>query len=149
VDEPLREVKPGPAATEGLQGTETVLLAEDEEPVRLYIQKVLESHGYTIVAISNPGDAEIAFSARQEEVDLLLTDVVLPGMSGREFAEKVKKLYPKAKVLYISGYTPNSIVHHGVLDPGVSFLQKPFALADLLRKVRETLRDGELPLTAF
>ena len=124
-----------------LGGTETILVAEDQEAVRALACRVLREHGYTVLESGHPEDALRLASEHGGRIHLLLTDVVMPGMSGRELAERLSPSHPGAAVLYISGYTDNAIVHHGVLDAGTPFLQKPFTPATLARKVREVL-DG-------
>jgi CheY-like chemotaxis protein len=124
-------------------GTETILLVEDEEQLRLLVQTMLEPLGYTVLAAANP-DQAIETCTRAGHVHLLLTDVVLPGMNGRELQDRVMMLQPGIRVLFMSGYTANVIAHRGVLDKGVHFLQKPFAAESLARKVRAVL-DGADP----
>jgi two-component system, cell cycle sensor histidine kinase and response regulator CckA len=130
-----------PAVADDLpRGTETVLLAEDEPSVRMLAARVLRSQGYTVVEAEN-GDAalQLARTWQGAPLDLLLTDVVMPRMSGKKLAGLIQELFPASAVLFISGYTDNAIVHHGQLDPGIIFLQKPFSPAALARKVREVL----------
>jgi len=116
---------------------------EDEEAVRVVAQRVLEEQGYTIFCAADPQEAEALFARHGAEVSILVTDVVLPGPSGRELYERLVVDKPELKVLYMSGYTDNAIVHHGVLDAGTPFIQKPFDPASLVRKVREVLDGGE------
>lgn len=120
-------------------GTETVLVVEDEDGVRATVAATLRAQGYTVHEARTPGDALLRFEPIAPKVGLLITDVVLPDMSGRELAERLQALRPGLRVLYMSGYTDNAIVHHGVLDPGLAFLQKPFTRDALARKVREVL----------
>ena len=128
-----------PEPAEGLGGTETILLAEDDEMVRAMTRLILSDHGYRVLAAAN-GTAALSICERTEEpIHLLLTDVVMPGMSGRELADRLARLRPEMKVLFMSGYTDDAIIHHGVLDEGINFLQKPFAPDTLTRKVREVL----------
>jgi PAS domain S-box-containing protein len=120
-------------------GSETILLVEDEVLVRQVTSRILARHGYTILgAVSGP-DALAVSQKYAGPIHLMLTDVVMPGMSGQELAEKVKSQRPEMKVLFMSGYTENAIVHHGVLDPDIAFIQKPFKYDTLARKVREML----------
>jgi len=128
----------GPRLT-SVQGQETVLLAEDEQPVRRLVRAVLEACGYTVLEAARVEEA-LEISKRHEgPIHLLLADVVMPQMSGRQLAEHLATTRPEAKVLYISGYADNAIVHQGVLDAGTAFLQKPFTPDALARKVREVL----------
>jgi len=134
-------------------GSETILLVEDEEVVRGLARRILEQAGYSVVEASK-GDEALRFcEERAAEVDLLLTDVVMPEMSGKELADRLKSQNPELKMMFMSGYTDESIVHHGVLDSSVEFIQKPFTPASLIRKVRDVLdsngrtktSDGRVP----
>ncbi len=130
---------PKPAAPESLRGSETVLLVEDEAAVRNLTRRVLEGYGYAVLTTENGHEALQAAQERQGPIHLLVTDVVMPKMGGRELAQRLAPGRPEMKVLYLSGYTDNAIVHHGVLEPGIAFLQKPFTPQSLARKVREVL----------
>ncbi len=120
-------------------GTETILVVEDEEMIRRIISAALVEYGYSVLLAKDSEEAWEICGATQGPIHLLLSDVVLPGMSGRDSAKRLVTMRPGMRVLYMSGYTSNAIVHHGVLEPGLAFLQKPFAPAALLRKVREIL----------
>jgi PAS domain S-box-containing protein len=121
------------------RGTEVVLVAEDDANLRALTRDILASEGYTVLESQDVEDA-LRIAERQDgTIHLLLTDVVMPHMSGRVLAEGVKRFRPDVTVLYMSGYTDNAIVHHGVLDPETALLQKPFTPAALARKVREVL----------
>ncbi len=124
-------------------GTETILLVEDEDVVRGLAQKILEQSGYKVLAASRGAEAIRFCLQRTEPIHLLLTDVVMPETSGKEVADRATELLPDLRVLFMSGYTDEAIVHHGVLDSNVEFIQKPFTPAALVRKVREVL-DSEL-----
>lgn len=119
-------------------GTETVLLVEDEEMVREMAARVLQKRGYTVLQATN-GEEALQISREQPSIHLLITDVVMPKMDGLVLAGKLKNNFPNIKVLYISGYTDNAIVHHGVLEPDINFLAKPFTPTHLSGKVREVL----------
>jgi PAS domain S-box-containing protein len=122
-----------------LRGSETVLLVEDEESVRQLVRETLEARGYVVVEAEN-GESAIAQAARQQApIDMLITDIVMPGMSGRELARTLCSSHPNTKILYLSGYTEDMLVEDGI-DPNAAFLQKPFTLQALLRKVREGLQ---------
>jgi two-component system cell cycle sensor histidine kinase/response regulator CckA len=124
------------------KGTETVLLVEDEEMVRRLLRDILEGEGYTVMAAVS-GDEALRVCGRHEgPLHLLITDVVMPGMSGSELVERLTEKRPDMKVLYMSGYTDDAIVHHGVLNADTNFLQKPFTPGAVLRKVREVLDTG-------
>jgi two-component system, cell cycle sensor histidine kinase and response regulator CckA len=123
-------------------GTETVLLVEDEEQLRAVARRSLEAAGYNILEAVNGDEAMRVAAQHAGDIHLLLTDVVMPKMSGRAVAQELSKQRPEIAVLYMSGYTDNAIVHHGVLDAGTHFIAKPFTAKDLRQKVREAL-DGE------
>jgi len=124
---------------EDFVGFETVLIVEDDDSLRKLAQKVLQQHGYRVLAAENGEDALKVSEAHDGSIDLLITDVVMPKMSGKETAERLQPLNPQMKVIYMSGYTDNAIAHHGVLAPGLNFLEKPFTPKGLARKVREVL----------
>ena len=119
--------------------TETILVVEDEEAVCNIAKQILCAASYTVLTAASPNDALLTCNAYQGEVHLLLTDVVMPQMSGRVLAERLVLARPGIKVLYMSGYTDEAIVHQGTLDPGTHFIAKPFSAADLTTKVREVL----------
>ena len=121
-------------------GSETVLLVEDEESVRELVRETLKTRGYTVIEASD-GIAGMRVSEEyQGNIEILITDVVMPGMSGRELAKRVAAARPNIRVLYLSGYTEDAIMHQGVFEAGTAFLQKPFTLQVLARKVREVLQ---------
>ncbi len=131
----LRTERPAGQAT----GTETVLVVEDEEAVRNLTRRILTAAGYTVLMAANAGEALLACERRTQPVHLLLTDVVMPLMSGRELAERLAQACPGMTVLFMSAYADNAIMSHGTLERGVHFIAKPFAAEDLTRKVREVL----------
>jgi PAS domain S-box-containing protein len=127
------------SAAETLRGTETVLVVEDQPEVRRLTLAVLRNHGYRLLEAANGSQALSLCEQYPEPIHLLITDVVMPGMTGRELAMRLVALRPSLKTLYTSGYTANAIVHEGVLDPDVAYLPKPFSPAQLAAKVREVL----------
>lgn len=126
-----------PPAITTERGSETILLVEDEADVRTVAVEALRARGYTVLEAATPTEA--LQLAQENKIDLLVTDVVLPVMSGRELAEVIKRLQPQIRVLYVSGYTENTIVHYGVVDAGVHFLPKPYTPSQLAAKVRQVL----------
>jgi CheY-like chemotaxis protein len=124
-----------------LTGTETILLIEDEEHVRAVSRAILARSGYNVVEVHNPAEALELCEKPSKPIHLVLTDIVMPKMSGPELAKRLRLLRPDIKVLYMSGYTDDTIIRHGMLDPKTAFLQKPFTPEDLRRKVRDVL-DG-------
>ena len=123
------------------QGTDTILVVEDEDIVRDLACELLEMLGYTPLSAADPEEALALCSCHKGPIHLVLTDVILPRMDGRSLYERIALARPEAKVLYVSGYTENFIVHHGVLDRNVHFMQKPFTMESLAVKVRKVL-DG-------
>ncbi len=120
-------------------GSETVLIVEDDDVLRSFAQKILQQHGYRILVAANGEDALKVSGEHEGPIQLMLTDVVMPKMSGKETAERLQPLYPWMKVIFMSGYTDGAIAHHGVLAPGLNFIEKPFSPEDLARKVREVI----------
>jgi CheY-like chemotaxis protein len=127
------------AGPETLRGTETVLLVEDEQAVRRAVRDILQRNGYRVLMASNAGEALLISEQHTGFIHLMLTDVVMPRMSGPDLVERLAPWHPEMKVLYVSGYTDDAIAQHGVLDPGVALLQKPFSVESLLSKVRQVL----------
>ncbi len=128
---------------ENLTGRETVLLVEDEDIVRGLIESVLGRHGHTVIAAASGEDALAMFEGRQGEIDIVVTDVVMPGMNGGELAAAVREQRPDLPVLFISGYTDNHAIHRDVDADETHYLNKPFAPEKLLRRIRQILGDGE------
>jgi len=135
----------GRALPETLRGTETVLLVEDEYAVRRAVRDILQRNGYRVLVASNAGEALLISEQHTGLIHLMLTDVVMPRMSGPDLVERLEPWHPEMKVLYVSGYTGNAIAQHGVQDPGVALLQKPFSVESLLQKVRQVLATPKKP----
>jgi CheY-like chemotaxis protein len=137
-----------PASPEIPQGRETILLVEDEEMVRNLTCEVLQTCGYRVLSAANGEEACEISSNFESDIDLMITDVVMPQMGGRDLAERLAATRPNTSVLYMSGYTDDAIVRHGVLDKNMPFLQKPFSPDSLARKVKEVLDDVNTPAVA-
>jgi CheY-like chemotaxis protein len=135
----VAEKHAAPVADPAQGGTETILLVEDEESVRLLVRDTLTARGYQVLEAES-GEGGLALASHHEgKIDLVVTDVVMPGMGGREMVKRVVGARPGTKVLYLSGYTEDAIVSDGSIESGTAFLQKPFSLQHLSRKVREVL----------
>jgi|GEM_PF-1215554 PAS domain S-box-containing protein len=141
VDEPGEVIVPPRASIASMQGTETILLVEDEEIVRSLISRTLRENGYSVIDAGYGSEALEKCNHYPDPIHLLLTDIIMPKMSGRELADCMIQSHPNIKILYMSGYTDNGIIHHGILDQDVYFLQKPFTSEALLQKIREVLND--------
>jgi PAS domain S-box-containing protein len=126
-------------ALAAVTGGETILLVEDELDILKMITLMLEKMGYTVIGAGIPGEAIRLAREHLGRIDLLMTDVIMPEMNGRDLAVNLMSIYPEIRRLFMSGYTANVIAHHGVLDQGVHFLQKPFSMKDLATKIREAL----------
>jgi two-component system cell cycle sensor histidine kinase/response regulator CckA len=138
-DEPAEPLAPAATATAIPGGSETILLAEDEAPVRAVARQVLERQGYTVLEAPS-AEAALDLAERYSgTIHLLLTDVVMPGMSGRDLAVRLAALRPGTRVVYMSGYADNAVIRHGMLEPDVAYVQKPFTPDAIARKVREVL----------
>ncbi|MBL7177942.1 MAG: PAS domain S-box protein [Desulfobacteraceae bacterium] len=139
VETAAEPVKRDPTLLKGLEGSETVLLVEDDRSVLNLARKVLQQQGYRVLEAQNGEDALKVSKEYEGSIHLLITDVVMTGMNGRELAERIIPLYPEVKVLFMSGYTDNVLSHYGVLESGINFLEKPFSPEILMRKVRTVL----------
>lgn len=130
---------PAQTAATSAEGSETILLVEDEECVRQLIRETLQSKGYKVLEADRGDTALRMAAAHAGRIDLLISDIVLPGMAGKELGKNLLATHPSTKVLFLSGYTEEAIIHQGMLDSGAAFLQKPFMLQALARKVRDVL----------
>jgi CheY-like chemotaxis protein len=130
-----------------LRGSETILLVEDEEQVRVVARGILKRQGYRVIEAQNGGDALLRCETHSGTIDLLLSDVVMPQMSGPELAKRLARARPTMKILCMSGYADDAVVRHGALEAGIAFIQKPFTPDSLARKVREVL-DSHRPVGA-
>jgi len=133
------ETGPDAAEEKPSRGTETVLLVEDDGSILEIGKEILETFGYTVLAAQSPNDALALAKNHPGPIHLLITDVIMPEMNGQELRQQLHGIQPELKVIFISGYTANVIAHHGVLDKGINFLQKPFSVQTLAEKVREVL----------
>jgi len=122
----------------GEQG-EVILIVEDDNDLRSYLSEVLRGLGYRVVAAANAGAALPILQQGSARIDLLLTDVVMPGMNGRELGRRAQEIRPSLRVLYMTGYSRNAVVHHGRLDEGVELLQKPITQTHLATRIRDIL----------
>jgi CheY-like chemotaxis protein len=139
VDEPPEELKEKVVIGELPRGSETILVVEDEEDVRKLAVRILERQGYNVLEASEGLGAFVLVEEYEDPIHLLVTDVVMPKLSGRELVDRIAGIRPEIKVLYMSGYTDNAITHHGILEKGMNYLQKPFTMEGLAKKVREVL----------
>jgi two-component system cell cycle sensor histidine kinase/response regulator CckA len=139
VQAPMEKKAPEKIASGHEPGTETILFVEDEQSVRELVCEYLKARGYHVLEAADGVQALEIAAAHKGKIQLLITDVVMPKVSGREVAARLAPTRPDLKVLYISGYTDDSVFRHGVLEGGMAFLQKPFNLKALATKVREIL----------
>jgi CheY-like chemotaxis protein len=139
MDEPAEMLIKKGESDEVPRGDETVLVVEDEEAVRKYAVRILKKQGYKVLEATQGDEALLVLERHPETIDLILTDVVMPGMSGPKLVESLRQIRKKSKILYMSGYTDESVIRHGVREGEVNFVQKPFTLEMLGRRVREVL----------
>ena len=146
VDAVVAPDEPRPYETPALGGSETILVVEDQEDVRALAVEVLKSYGYHVLSASGGADALRLAEEYAGPIHLLLTDVMMPGMTGRDLAEQLSPSRPGMKILYISGYGERVVVHHGILDPGIEYLPKPFEADALAAKIRTLIGSGATPV---
>ena len=139
VDEAVEGAVSAKAPPQSLEGNETILVVEDEEVIRHLAQRVLTEKGYRVLEACHGEEALALGEGHPGSIDLVLTDIVMPQMGGREFADSFSHKHPKAKILYMSGYTDHMAEERGLLQEGMNFLQKPFTPRDLTIRVRELL----------
>ena len=142
VETPAEDESGTGAAPPRSVGDETLLVVEDEESVRNLTVRMLKQLGYSVLVAASGIEAIEISGSFARRISLLVTDVVMPNMSGRQLADELKLTRPEMRVLYLSGYTEDAVIHHGVLDSGVEFLAKPFSREMLAKKVREILANG-------
>jgi two-component system cell cycle sensor histidine kinase/response regulator CckA len=138
MEEPVRPPQPE-------KGVETLLVAEDEEIVRVFIQRILERSGYKVIVVDN-GEEAVARFREHDDISLVLSDVVMPGKNGRDVLCEIRKMKPGIKMIFISGYTADVMSQKGMLEEGTEFIAKPFQKNDLLKKVRDVLDSGLNPV---
>jgi PAS domain S-box-containing protein len=136
---PIKHVKPPVVQS----GTEIILLVEDDSLVRKFLAMAVSKYGYTVLEAASPAEALPLFEQNRERIDLVLTDVVMSGSSGAEMAQKIRETAPHTRIVYMSGYDDEVIVHHGIVDEGINFLSKPFTIDVLLSKLREVLNQDD------
>jgi signal transduction histidine kinase len=141
IEDPVRTPLPARVLT----GTETILLAEDQDDVRRIACEILRRYGYRVLEARNAGEALLVCERHPERIHLLVTDVVMPKMTGRELAERLVALQPRLRVLYMSGYTDHAVVNHGHLEPDVAYVEKPLVPEAFARSVREVLDQTRVP----
>jgi len=126
-----------------LRGSETILLVEDDVALLGLVKQMLETLGYKVFASATPREAMVHAAEKSTEIKMLVTDMVMSGMTGWELAQKLQSLYPKLKCLYMSGHPDNVITRQGVLPESINFIQKPFSRKELAAKIREVLEDKQ------
>jgi DNA-binding response OmpR family regulator len=143
VDDPLEEVEKRKAATRSVEGSETILVVEDDDAVRKMTNTFLTIKGYTVLEARNAADAIHITERNRASIDLILTDLIMPGMKGRDLVEGISKIRHGLPILYMSAYPEDVAIINGILDAGTAFIEKPFGPDDLACKVRELLESSE------
>ena len=144
VEESIVTIEKPIVGDQSMRGKETVLVVEDEDEVRNLVSEMLRFYGYNVLEAANASNALSIFEKYQKSIDLILTDIIMPQMSGTELIERILTHHPDIKVLYMSGYTDNTLVDHGLLADEKYFIQKPFSSANLVEKVRLILDESRL-----
>jgi CheY-like chemotaxis protein len=139
VDDPVDVVEAPQAPAQPARGAETILVVEDDDAVRRMTREFLKIKGYTVIEARSAANAIQIMEERNQEIELVLTDVLMPGMKGRELVERLMQIRSNMKVLYMSAYTEDAAINIGVLNPGTEFIEKPFGPDDLANKIREVL----------
>ena len=139
MEDPVEVIEVPSAAPQPTRGAETILVVEDDDAVRRMTREFLKIKGYTVIEARSAANAIQIMEERNEEIDLVLTDVLMPGMKGRELVERLTQIRSNIKVLYMSAYTEDAAINIGVLNPGTEFIEKPFGPDDLASKIREVL----------
>jgi CheY-like chemotaxis protein len=130
---------PEPAPTPAAGGKETLLLVEDETPVRESVRRLLEWHGYTVIEARNGADALQIYAGDEQQIDLVLTDLIMPGIGGHELVERLRARDPELRVLFMSGYADKAMMSNGAVRRGTAYLEKPFTVELLMQRLREVL----------
>jgi DNA-binding NtrC family response regulator len=138
-DEQIEVVEKTPSSDQSLRGYETILVIDDEKEVRELVSEMLRFYGYTVLEAPNASNAFVIYEKYKDSIDLILTDIVMPQMSGIEFANKIRPVYPGNKFLFMSGYTDTVLAEQELLKDSVHFLQKPFNAVTLMKKIRTVL----------
>jgi CheY-like chemotaxis protein len=139
VDQEVSEIVTRPTSSALLPGKETVLLVEDDNQVRSMTAMALKMSGYEVLTAANGGEALLLCERYESNIELLLTDVMMPQMSGQELSTKLLKLRPATRVLFMSGHSENASIHHGVIKDGTDFIEKPFSPQAITQRIREVL----------
>jgi CheY-like chemotaxis protein len=139
VEDPVEVAEAPPAVAQPARGAETILVVEDDDSVRRMTREFLKIKGYTVIEARSAANAIQIMEERNQEIDLVLTDVLMPGMKGRELVGRLMEIRSNLKVLYMSAYTEDAAINIGVLNPGTEFIEKPFGPDDLANKIREVL----------
>ena len=136
---PLDEPEDTAIPIVGSEAGETILVVEDDTDLRSYLTELLRTFGYEVITCPDAQSAKVVLAQSERPISLMLTDIVMPGQNGKQLGDEAQKLRPGLKIIYMTGYSRNAIVHQGRLDPGVDFVQKPISQADLANRIRQAL----------